>query len=70
VETETAMSGKYLACARTPLVRQGASYFVSSADLVRILHRLRNLPSTAVSGVVDIDSLYPSTPPKEAYDVV
>jgi hypothetical protein len=70
VDTETAFSARYLALALLPLAEMGNSYFKSSAVLVSELFQLRNLPCSSVLVTVDIEALYPSIPPLEAYRVV
>jgi hypothetical protein len=68
--TETSNSAKYLALALAPIMQSGVTYFPSSTKLIQQLYQLRNLPDSCVFLIADIDSLYPSIQPEEAYNVV
>jgi hypothetical protein len=70
IGTETSMSGKFIATYLAPFVEKIGTYIPNSFVLANRLQTLRNLPSTAVWLVADVDQLYPSIPIKEAYDTV
>lgn len=70
VGTESSTSGKYLALVLAPVMQSCATYCKSSTSLLQQLYRLRNLNHSCVFLTADIDALYPSIKPVEAYDIV
>jgi hypothetical protein len=70
VGTETANSAKYIALALKPIMMAGFSFIKSSAELVKLISTLHNLPASCILLTVDIDALYPSIPPVLAFQCI
>jgi hypothetical protein len=70
IGTETANSAKYVALALKPIMVKGTSFVKSSYELVELVSKMHNLPSSCCLVTVDIDSLYPSIPPLLAFQII